>query len=177
MLPPCCLPAAAGQGLPQAMPRAGGHSAWISTSEKHQHTSCDCNLDVKLFRAVQMPYFLPAVLCAETGPTAPVLPISCHTPRAQTLLLALVQRQYLLHVTLASHDDWAAVVDVLWLHLQDAPNPPQEHAGRRHAPRLLGDHGHGVALIQHAQLALFGLLVCRVQEDAAVEQSAVHVGN
>lgn len=43
------------------------------------------------------------------------------------------------------------------------------------AAGVLDDLGHGEALVEHAQLALGGLLVGGVEEAAAVEQRPVHV--
>mmetsp|Transcript_70654 Transcript_70654/g.160470 ORF Transcript_70654/g.160470 Transcript_70654/m.160470 type:complete len:276 (+) Transcript_70654:40-867(+) len=92
-------------------------------------------------------------------------------------LLALVERQHLAHVTLASHDDGAPVMDVLGHHIEDAPDLAEVEASRGDAAGLLRDHCHGEALVEDAQLAFLGLLVCRVEEDAAIEQCAVHIGD
>lgn len=45
------------------------------------------------------------------------------------------------------------------------------------AARLLHDERHGEALVQNAQLAVGALLVGRVQEDATVQESTVHVSD
>jgi hypothetical protein len=42
---------------------------------------------------------------------------------------------------------------------------------------LLGEHGHGTGLVQEPELSVLVLLVGGVEEDAAVEQSAMHVTN
>ena len=38
-------------------------------------------------------------------------------------------------------------------------------------------HGHGVGFVQEAQFAVLGLFVGRVQKDAAVNESSMHVGH
>mmetsp|Transcript_2714 Transcript_2714/g.6745 ORF Transcript_2714/g.6745 Transcript_2714/m.6745 type:complete len:243 (+) Transcript_2714:186-914(+) len=94
-----------------------------------------------------------------------------------SLALLLVQLQQCLHVALAAHDDGAAVVDVLGHDVLDAADLAQEHASGGHASCLLSDHSHGEALVQHAKLALCVFLVRRVNEDATVQQGAVHIGD
>mmetsp|Transcript_76861 Transcript_76861/g.207275 ORF Transcript_76861/g.207275 Transcript_76861/m.207275 type:complete len:200 (+) Transcript_76861:487-1086(+) len=91
--------------------------------------------------------------------------------------LVFVHRQQCLHVALAAHDDGAAVVDVLGDDILDAADLAQKHASGGHASCLLSDHSHGETLVQHAKLALGILLVRRVNEDATVQQGAVHIGD
>mmetsp|Transcript_128069 Transcript_128069/g.250802 ORF Transcript_128069/g.250802 Transcript_128069/m.250802 type:complete len:405 (-) Transcript_128069:108-1322(-) len=68
-------------------------------------------------------------------------------------------------------------MDVLGHHLEDAPELAHIHAGAGSAAGLLCDQGHREALIQDPELALGGFLVRGVQEDAPIQQRAVHVGD
>mmetsp|Transcript_122757 Transcript_122757/g.343629 ORF Transcript_122757/g.343629 Transcript_122757/m.343629 type:complete len:382 (-) Transcript_122757:80-1225(-) len=88
---------------------------------------------------------------------------------------SLIELQDLADVPLATHYDRTTVMDVLRHHLEDAAELPHVHTGARGATRLLGDERHREALVEHPKLAFGRLLVRRVQEDAAVQQRAVHV--
>jgi len=98
-------------------------------------------------------------------------------PWGAIIELGFVEAEDLVDVALAAHDDGAAVVNVLGGHLEDAAELALEHARVGETASLLRDEGHGVALVEDAELALCGLGVGGVVEDAAVEDGAVDVGN
>ena len=72
----------------------------------------------------------------------------------------------------ATEDDGATLVDVRGHEVEHALHGAVEHARGRHTARALDNESHRKALVQHAQLALWRLLVGRVEEDAAVEDGA-----
>merc|ERR1712226_1169273 len=87
----------------------------------------------------------------------------------------LVGTDHCVDITLAAHDDWASVVNVFWHHLQNAPQLALEHASGCDATCLLGDHSHGEALVQHAELALGGLLVSWIQENTTIQKCTMNI--
>lgn len=68
-------------------------------------------------------------------------------------------------------------MDILRLQIEDALNLALEHACRGDPSSLLRDHGHREAFVQQPQFAFRRLLVCRIQEDAAIQERAVDVGD
>jgi hypothetical protein len=82
-----------------------------------------------------------------------------------------------LNVAFAAHNNWALAVDGIWNDVKDALDLAFEHTRGGDSTSLLGDHGHGDSLVQTAELALGGLIVRRVKENASVEESAVDIGN
>lgn len=82
-----------------------------------------------------------------------------------------------LNITLATHDNGALAMDGIRNNVKDSLDLALKHACRGNAASLLGNHGHGNALVQTAKLALGGLIVGRVEENASVEEGAVDIGN
>mmetsp|Transcript_1040 Transcript_1040/g.2299 ORF Transcript_1040/g.2299 Transcript_1040/m.2299 type:complete len:238 (+) Transcript_1040:174-887(+) len=95
---------------------------------------------------------------------------------ARTRSLA-VQRQERLHISFASHDNWAPRMNVVRHNIQYSLNLAFKHPCRCHTSGLFGDHSHRESFIQHAQFALLGLLVSRVVENASIQQRSVDVSN
>mmetsp|Transcript_17049 Transcript_17049/g.51788 ORF Transcript_17049/g.51788 Transcript_17049/m.51788 type:complete len:293 (-) Transcript_17049:329-1207(-) len=87
----------------------------------------------------------------------------------------VVEGEDFVDVALAAHDDGAAVVDVFGHDFHDAAELALEHAGVGDAAGLLDDQGQRKAFVEDAQLALGGLFIRRIIEDAAVEDRAVYV--
>mmetsp|Transcript_48082 Transcript_48082/g.115568 ORF Transcript_48082/g.115568 Transcript_48082/m.115568 type:complete len:267 (-) Transcript_48082:327-1127(-) len=83
------------------------------------------------------------------------------------------------HVDVAgrAQDHRTPLVDVGGHEVEHALHRAVEHAGGGDAARRLADERHREALVQHAQLAVGALLVCGVDEDAAVQDGAVHVAH
>lgn len=82
-----------------------------------------------------------------------------------------------LNVTLTAHDNGALTVDGIRNNVKDSLDLALEHTCGGNSAGLLGNHGHGNALVQTAKLALGGLIVGRVEENASVEEGAVDIGN
>lgn len=80
---------------------------------------------------------------------------------------------HLLNLLGTAHENPTPVVDMLGLDLEH----PLHFTVHGFSTRILHDHRHGRTFIQNPQLALRGLLVGRVREDAAIQQRAVRVSD
>merc|ERR1719341_1274146 len=84
----------------------------------------------------------------------------------------LIQIHYLLHIVLAPQEDGRALVDSLWLDVQN-----RLVAVHCHASRLLDQERHRVAFVEQTKFSVGGRRSGGVHEDAPVLDGPVHVSD
>lgn len=92
----------------------------------------------------------------------------------ESRLLVLVEND--LNIALATHDDRALGVNVIWHKVNDILNLPLKHTSRCDSSSLFNDHSHWDTFIQQTKLSLGRLRVGRVEVDTSVKDGTVDIG-
>mmetsp|Transcript_41543 Transcript_41543/g.132157 ORF Transcript_41543/g.132157 Transcript_41543/m.132157 type:complete len:226 (-) Transcript_41543:909-1586(-) len=108
---------------------------------------------------------VPPLSALGNAPQAPLAPQQ-QVRVAATVIVAIA----FVDILRRAQDDRNPLVHVCWWHVHDTAV-----ASDGLATGLLHQKGHGRGLIEKAKLAVWMLLGCRVGEEAAVEECAVHV--